>query len=212
MLLDASGDSPDPDVVGRAVEALKAGQPIVVPTDTVYGIAADPRQTGSLFAIKGRPREVALPVLIGDVDQATALAADGLPPAVHQLMDRWWPGALTVVVPRRGGLGLDLGGPDDATIGLRLPGHPVPVALAARFGPLAVTSANRHGEVTPVTALEVIAQLGDGVAVVLDGGPCGGAASTVVSCVDGELRVLREGAIPSSRVLEKHTQAPGPPR
>lgn len=205
MLLDASGDPPPEGAVVHAAEALRAGQPIVVPTDTVYGLAADPRHTGALFVIKVRPPEVALPVLVADIDQALALAADDLGVAARRLMARWWPGELTLVVPRRSGLGFHLGGRDDATIGLRLPAHPVPVALAAAVGPLAVTSANRHGAATPATAREVAAQLGAGVAIILDGGPCEGAASTVVSCLGGELRVLREGAIPSSRILESAT-------
>ncbi len=83
-------------------------------------------------------------------------------PAVQRLMGRWWPGGLTLVVPRRRGLDLDLGGPDDTTIGLRLPDHPVPVALAEAVGPLAVTSANRHGQSTPATAAAVVDQLGPG--------------------------------------------------
>lgn len=202
VLLDASGDTPPAGAVARAAEALRAGRPVVVPTDTVYGLAADPRHTRALFDIKNRPPEVALPVLVADTDQALALAAVDLCAAARRLMDRWWPGGLTLVVPRRHGLGFDLGGGDDATIGLRLPAHPVPVALAAAVGPLAVTSANRHGEATPVTAPGVVLQLGAEVEVVLDGGPCEGASSTVVSCLDGELRVLREGAIPSSRILE----------
>ena len=202
VLTDASGNPPPAGAMSRAAHALRAGQPIVVPTDTVYGLAADPRHTAALFDIKARPPEVALPVLVADTDQALALAAVDLCVAARRLMDRWWPGGLTLVVPRRSGLGFDLGGRDDATIGLRLPAHPGPVALAAAVGPLAVTSANRHGAATPATAHEVAAELGAGVAMVLDGGPCEGAASTVVSCLDGELRVLREGAIPSSRILE----------
>jgi len=200
-LVDAAGDPPPRAAVARAVEALRAGRPLVIPTDTVYGLAGDPRRTAGLFAIKGRPLDVALPVLVADVDQALALAADDLSPLVHRLMARWWPGGLTLVVARRRGLDLDLGGADDATIGMRLPAHPVPVALARSTGALAVTSANRHGRATPATAAEVAAQLGHGAALVLDGGPCQGRASTVVSCLDGELRVLREGTIPSVDVL-----------
>jgi tRNA threonylcarbamoyl adenosine modification protein (Sua5/YciO/YrdC/YwlC family) len=199
-ILAAAGDPPSEAALDRAVEALREGRSVVLPTDTVYGLAAGPGQTAGLFAVKSRPREVALPVLVADVDQGLALAAEGLPAQVLRLMDRWWPGGLTVVVPRRPGLHLDLGG-DDATIGLRLPAHPVPVALAAAVGPLAVTSANRHGRPTPATAAEVVAQLGPGVAVALDGGPCTGAASTVVAWRDGQLRVLREGAVPSAAVL-----------
>lgn len=201
VLLDASGDPPPAGAVARAVEALRAGRPVVIPTDTVYGVAADPRRTGALFALKRRPLDVSLPVLVADVDQALDLAAHGVPLVVHQLMARWWPGALTLVVPRRNGLGLDLGGPDEATIGLRIPAHPIPLALAAAVGPLAATSANRHGRATPATAAEVVTQLGDGAFLALDAGPCEGRASTVVSCLGGEVRVLRDGVIPSEEVL-----------
>ncbi len=200
-MLDASGDPLPSEAVARAVEALETGGVVVVPTDTVYGLAGDPRRTAALFAVKARPTDVALPVLVADADQALALAADDLDPVGYRLMARWWPGGLTLVVARRPGLGLDLGGPDDTTIGLRLPAHPVPVALARALGPLAVTSANRHGQATPATAWEVVAQLGDGVALALDAGPCRGQASTVVSCLHGELRVLREGSVPSIDVL-----------
>ena len=188
-------------MVAQAAEALRAGRPVIVPTDTVYGVAADPKRAGVLFAVKHRPVDVAVPVLVADVGQALDLAADGLPPVVRRLMARWWPGALTLVLPRRDGLGLDLGGPDDTTIGLRLPAHPVPVALARAVGPLAVTSANRHGEVTPATAPEVVAALGDGAPLALDAGPCDGDASTVVSCLHGELGMLREGAVPFGDIL-----------
>lgn len=201
VLIDASADPPAAAVVARAAEALRAGQPVIVPTDTVYGLAADPRRAEVLFAVKRRPADVAVPVLVADVGQALDLAAEGLPPVVARLMSRWWPGGLTLVLPRREGLGLDLGGPDDATIGVRQPAHPVPVALAAAAGPLAVTSANRHGEVTPETAPEVIAGLDGRATLALDAGPCRGRASTVVSCLDGELRLLREGAVPFGEIL-----------
>ncbi|MDP8954179.1 MAG: L-threonylcarbamoyladenylate synthase [Actinomycetota bacterium] len=201
VILDAAGDAPPATALARAVEALRAGEVVIVPTDTVYGLAVDPRKTGVLFALKHRPLEVALPVLVADVEQALALAADGLAPAVQRLMGRWWPGGLTLVVPRRRGLDLDLGGPDDTTIGLRLPDHPVPVALAEAVGPLAVTSANRHGQATPATAAAVVDQLGPGVGLALDAGPCDAAPSTVVAWTGGELRVLREGAVDSGEIL-----------
>lgn len=200
-VIDASGDPPPAGSVTRAVEALQAGQPVVIPTDTVYGLAADPHQTASLFALKRRPLDVALPVLVADLDQALALAADGLAPAVLEVMARWWPGGLTLVVHRRPGLALDLGGPDETTIGLRLPAHPVPVTLARAAGPLAVTSANRHGRLPPATASEAVDQLGAGVALALDAGPCVGAASTVVAWLGDEPRVLREGAVPSAEIF-----------
>jgi L-threonylcarbamoyladenylate synthase len=179
-----------------AIAALRAGEVVVVPTDTVYGIAVDPARPGAtdrLFAIKERPTDVALPMLAAEVDQAFSLAVD-VPAVAHQLAEAFWPGGLTLVVPRRPGLGFDLGGPDDATIGLRVPDHEVPRALAAAVGPIATTSANLHGRPTPETAAEVAAEL-SGIGVVLDGGRCAGAPSTVVVCTGDHARVVREGRI-----------------
>jgi L-threonylcarbamoyladenylate synthase len=187
----------------RAVAALEAGEPIVLPTDTVYGVAVDPTRPGAterLFAVKERPAEAALPVLAADVEQALALAAPDLPAAALRLAERFWPGGLTLVVRRHPDVTYDLGGRDDRTIGLRVPDHDVPRRLAAAVGPLAATSANLHGQPTPVTAEGVAAELGDRVALVLDGGPCEGAPSTVVSCTAEGVHVLREGRIPRREI------------
>jgi L-threonylcarbamoyladenylate synthase len=203
-LLPAFGDPPPAGALDEAAEALAAGGIVVVPTDTVYGVAVDPRSPGAaarLFALKRRPPDVPLPVLVADRDQALALADDDVPDVARRLMERFWPGGLTVVVRRRPGLAIDLGGPDDTTIGLRVPAHPVPVALAVAAGPLATTSANRHGEATPARAADVADHLGAGLALVLDAGACQGEASTVVSCVDGGVRVLRQGSVPVEEVL-----------
>ncbi len=205
------GDPPPSEAVDLAVEALIGGQVVVIPTDTVYGLAVDPSRPGAvdrIFELKQRPAHLALPVLVASIEQALGLAAaEGLAPAARRLMERFWPGGLTLVVPRRRGLGLNVGvvdaRTDGATVGLRLPAHPVPVALAARVGPLATTSANLHGLATPPTAQGVIEQLGGGMALVLDAGACGGRPSTVVSFVDGEVRVLREGAIPAAEILAR---------
>jgi L-threonylcarbamoyladenylate synthase len=128
------------------------------------------------------------------VEQADALAGpDGLPAPARQLAQVLWPGALTIVVPRREGLDWALGGRGD-TIGLRLPDHPVPRALCERVGPLATTSANRHGA-APCTDADALArEFGDRVLVV-DGGRCSGEPSTVVSVVGGGLRLIRQGAV-----------------
>lgn len=207
VVLDASGDPPPAAAIDRAAAALAAGAVVVIPTDTVYGLAVDPRHPGAtdrLFAAKQRPRDTALPVLVASVEQALTLAAEDLPAAARRLMARHWPGGLTVVVRRRPGLDLTLGG-DEATVGLRLPAAPVPVALAVAAGPLAVTSANLHGMVTPATVGEVLEQLDGGRRLdllALDAGPCRGAPSTVVACTDGEARVLREGALPAARIAE----------
>jgi L-threonylcarbamoyladenylate synthase len=179
-----------------AVAALRAGEIVVVPTDTVYGIAVDPSRPGAtdrLFAVKARPTDVPLPILAADADQAFSLAAD-VSPVARRLAEACWPGGLTIVLPRRAGLDFDLGGADDATIGVRVPDHEVPRALARAVGPLATTSANLHGRPTPETAAGVAAELA-GVAVVLDGGRCAGAPSTVVVCTGDGWRVVREGRI-----------------
>lgn len=187
---------------GEVVAALLAGEPVIVPTDTVYGIAVDPSRPGAtarLFAVKERPAEVALPVLAADADQAFGLATD-VPDVARRLAGAFWPGGLTLVVPRRADLGWDLGGADDATIGVRVPDHDVPRRLAADVGPLATTSANRHGRPTPETLAEVRGELGGVVAVAVDGGRCAGAPSTVVVCTGDVVRVVREGRIPAADI------------
>jgi tRNA threonylcarbamoyl adenosine modification protein (Sua5/YciO/YrdC/YwlC family) len=185
---------------GEAAAALRDGLVVLLPTDTVYGLAVDPTRPGAtdrLYRLKRRPTDVPLPVLAADADQAFGLA-DGVPASAHRLAERFWPGGLTLVLARRPGLGLDLGGPDDATIGVRVPDDEIVRRLAREVGPLATTSANRHGLPTPATADEVLAQLGDGaheVAVVLDGGARSGPASTVVAWRGGRVVVLRPGAV-----------------
>lgn len=203
-VVPAGGDPPSRFAIDRAVGALGAGHVVVVPTDTVYGLAVEAMRTGAteaLFALKQRPADVALPVLVASLEQALALTADDAPPVARRLMERFWPGAVTLVVPRRRGVELDLGGPDDRTVGLRLPDHPVPVALAGAVGPLAVTSANRHGRPPPPTLPEVLAQLGTGVELALDAGSCAGRPSTVVSCAGDGVRVLRQGAVPTADIV-----------
>lgn len=198
----AFGDPAPSPAVEQAVKALAAGQVVAVPTDTVYGLAADPFSTGGadrLFLLKRRPREMELPVLVADEEQALSLAT-AVPDAARRLMAAFWPGALTVVLPRSPDLVADLGA-DDATVGLRCPAHPVPQALCRAYGPIATTSANRHGEPTATTAAEVAAVFGDAVAVVLDGGPCTGAPSTVVDCTGAQPKLLRDGRIPWDEVL-----------
>jgi len=178
----------------RAAAALSAGEAIVVPTDTVYGIAVDaflPGATGRVFAAKQRPHSVDLPVLVAEPDDVWRLVAD-VPPAAAALIERWWPGPLTIVLRRRPRLDLDLGDRVD-TVGVRCPASDVVRALARAVGPLATTSANRHGEPTPPTAAGVALAL-PGVSIVLDGGVCDGAPSTVVDVTTGDVVVLREGA------------------
>ncbi len=201
MIVEA-GDPLSPAARERAVEALAGGRTIALPTDTVYGLAVDPFLPGAadrLFELKHRPRDVSLPVLVSGIDQALGLAT-AVPASAAILMARFWPGALTVVLPARAGLTADLGD-DDATIGIRCPDHPVPLALCRAVGPLATTSANRHGEPTLTTAADVEACFGDAVVLILDGGTCMGEPSTVVDCTGIEPKLLREGRLPWSVVV-----------
>jgi L-threonylcarbamoyladenylate synthase len=191
----------DADALDAAERALRAGQLVGLPTDTVYGLAADAFRTGAadrLFAAKRRPRDVDLPVLVTGREQADQLAT-GLPDVAYRLMDRFWPGALTLVLPRDPDVVADLGD-DEATIGLRSPDHEVARELWRRVGPLATTSANLHGQPTATTAGEVARLFGPAVPVVLDGGTCAGSPSTVVDCTGEEPKLLREGRIPWSEI------------
>ena len=195
-VIAAFGDPPPGDAIAAAVEALREGDILAVPTDTVYGLAADPWHSGAadrLFRVKGRPRSVELPVLVADAEQALTLVT-GLPDAARRLMKAFWPGAVTLVLPRRPEVDADLGD-EDATIGVRCPAHPVPLAVCREIGPVATTSANRHGE-PPVTNAAAVAATLHGVAIVLDAGECAGAASTVVDATGETPRLLREGAVP----------------
>ena len=186
--------------LAAAEDALRAGEAIVVPTDTVYGLAALPTVPGAvdrLFELKGRPADLPIAVLVAGIDQVEALAdlsADG-----RRLAEVFWPGPLTLVLARRPGVDLPLGEPH-ATIGVRWPDHPIIAALALEVGPLATTSANRSGRPTPTTAVEAASSLAGDVAVVLDGGPCAGVASTVVDVTGPDLRVRREGEITEARL------------
>ena len=202
MIVSAVGEPPPPTAVLQAVRALSQGVPIGIPTDTVYGLAVDPFRPGAtdrIFAVKRRPRDVSLPLLVSGLDQALSVST-AVPGVALELMDRYWPGPLTIVIPAAPGLGADLGD-DELTVGVRNPDHPVPQALCAAVGPLATTSANRHGEPSLTTAREVAESFGDSVPVVLDAGVCAGSPSTVVDCTGHELKLLREGRIPWAELV-----------
>jgi tRNA threonylcarbamoyl adenosine modification protein (Sua5/YciO/YrdC/YwlC family) len=184
----------------EAAAVLAAGDVVAIPTDTVYGLAVDPSRPGAtalLFAVKGRPDAVALPVLVGEPAVAFGLGVFEGPSA--RLAERFWPGALTVVVRRAAAAGaFELGGDPD-TIGLRCPANDLARRLLRTSGPLAVSSANRHGEAPCHSADEVRAAFGDSVAV-LDGGECEGLPSTVVAVSRNGLTCLREGALAMSEL------------
>jgi tRNA threonylcarbamoyl adenosine modification protein (Sua5/YciO/YrdC/YwlC family) len=188
-----------PAALDRAEGALDRGEVVVIPTDTVYGLAAcagSPGASATVFALKQRPTDVPLAVLVADEAQAVALL-DDLPDWAAALMDDFWPGPLTIVGRRRPGVTLDLGA-SAGTVGVRCPDHEFVRALSDRVGPLATTSANLHGQPTPRTAAAVIAQLAPTLgpeSLVVDGGPCTGSASTVVDVTGAEPVVLRQGPV-----------------
>lgn len=193
------------EAVAVTADAVRAGELVVVPTDTLYGLVADPRQPGAtarVFAAKGRPESVELPVFVTSIEQAEELAELGS--TGRRLASAFWPGLLTIVVQRRAlCANWSLGG-DGASIGLRWPDHRFVCALGEAVGPLAVTSANAHRQPTPETAHEAAGQLTEPPAVVVDGGVCAGLPSTVVRIAsDGGVEILRAGRLSSDEVLRQ---------
>jgi tRNA threonylcarbamoyl adenosine modification protein (Sua5/YciO/YrdC/YwlC family) len=186
-----------------AAAALAAGAVVAIPTDTVYGLAVDPTHRGAteaLFLLKDRPASLDLPVLIGSVEQADILAGPaGLSATARRLARVFWPGALTMVVPRRQDLDWDLGAHGDS-IGLRLPDNALARALCEEVGALATTSANAHGQ-APCTDADAVRRAFGSTVVVVDGGRCAGAPSTVVSLLGDAPECLREGAVAWADVL-----------
>jgi L-threonylcarbamoyladenylate synthase len=210
----------DDDDAGRAaaVQALTAGGVVGLPTDTVYGIAvalATPGGVERLFAVKDRPPDKAIMVLVDDVAQAAGLVE--IPEVARRLADRWWPGGLSLVLPLREGIALPAAlTAGTSTLGIRMPAHPCPRALARELGPLPTTSANRSGAPEGRSARDVLETIGERVDLILDGGPSpGGTASTVIDCSGPGPRILREGAIPRAEVvalLEAGSNDPQPGR
>jgi L-threonylcarbamoyladenylate synthase len=186
--------------LAEAAAVLRKGELAVVPTDTVYGVAADafsPVAVSLLLAAKGRGREMPPPVLVGTRRAAAALVED-LNESAKDLIDEFWPGGLTLVCRASRTLSWDLG-ETKGTVAVRMPLHPVALDLLKEVGPLAVSSANVSGQPAAITAAEAEAQLGDTVAVYLDGGACPGPVpSTIVDLTGPVPRLLRAGVIPVS--------------
>ena len=193
-------------VVGvvQAVAALQRGELVVLPTDTVYGVAADafsPAAVERLLAAKGRGRDMPVPVLVGDPRGLHGLAAD-VTEQMQALVDAHWPGPLTLIVPAAPSLAWDLG-ETRGTVAVRMPQHPVALDVLSSTGPLAVSSANRTGHPPPVTADEAERQLGAAVAVYLEAGSSGDAvASTIVDLTGERPTVRRAGALPAEVLRE----------
>ena len=204
QILDATDPTAWGPALDEAVHALERGGLVVLPTDTVYGIGADafaPAAVQALLDAKGRGRQMPPPVLMPDVRTLDGLARD-VPDAARALAAAFWPGALTIIVRAQPSLAWDLG-ETRGTVALRVPDHPLALALLRRTGPLAVSSANRTGMPSAVTAQDAADQLGAAVPVVLDAGPTPGPVpSTIVDATGDRLRVVRLGAIGLDRLRE----------
>ena len=183
-------------IIEEATAAIAGGRTVVLPTDTVYGVAAalDERGVNALFRVKRRPRRKAIPVLGGDAEALAGVVKMDRRAAL--LAKRFWPGALTLVLPRAATFDLDLGGTDRDSVAVRVPQHEVTTQLLDKTGPLPITSANESGEPPAETVDAARSALGGTVSIYMDGGPGAGTPSTVVSLVRG-LRILRAGGVTS---------------
>jgi tRNA threonylcarbamoyl adenosine modification protein (Sua5/YciO/YrdC/YwlC family) len=188
--------------IAAAVETVRGGGLVVLPTDTVYGIGADaftPRAVGMLLAAKGRGRNMPPPVLVGTVRAAAALV-DGLGSFGQDLIDEFWPGPLTLVFRAATTLKWDLGD-TKGTVAVRMPLHPITLEVLKQAGPMAVSSANLTGSPSATTATDAERQLGASVSVYLDGGPCHSDVPSTILDLTGTIpKLLRAGAIPVDRL------------
>ena len=194
----------------QARQAIARGELVVLPTDTVYGVAADAfdtRAVARLLEAKGRGRQSPPPVLVSGLTTLRALVAE-VPEPVERLVEELWPGGLTVVLPSQPSLSWDLGD-THGTVAVRMPAHRIALELLEETGPLAVSSANLTGKSPAIAADDAQGMLGDSVAVYLDDGPSAtGISSTIIdatSFVGGErplIRILREGAVDRARLRE----------
>lgn len=190
----------DPRAPERVRRIIEGGGLVILPTDTVYGVAADWRReaaVAALYAAKRRPPDKAIPILLADPVHLSVVSHD-VPEAARKLAEAFWPGPLTIAVPKRAEVPEIVS--SYPTVGVRIPDHDAArAAIRACGGALAVTSANISAEGSTTTAQDAAAALGEAVALVLDGGECrGGEPSTVVDVSGGQVVVLREGPIPEA--------------
>jgi tRNA threonylcarbamoyl adenosine modification protein (Sua5/YciO/YrdC/YwlC family) len=210
-MLDCRDPQTRSAAITAAIDTVKSGRLIVLPTDTVYGIGADAfdsRAVAGLLAAKGRGRDMPVGVLVGSWHTISGLVY-AVPDTAHELIRAFWPGALSLVVQQAPSLQWDLG---DArgTVMLRMPLQPVALEVLSKTGPMAVSSANISGQPAATTAAEAQRQLGDLVDVYLDGGPSEQqAASTIVDLTAATPRILREGPISAQRIAEVLGVDPG---
>ena len=199
-----SDDEERAAAIEAASLAVRRGQLIVLPTDTVYGVGADafdPEAVTALLKAKGRGRDMPPPVLVSSATTADALAV-GLPAYARALIDAFWPGPLTIVARQQKSLQWDLGD-TRGTVAIRMPDHPVALEILERTGPLAVSSANTTGQPAATNADQAELMLAAAVEVVVDGGPClGKASSTIVDVTGDSGRILRLGALSLEQLNE----------
>ena len=192
----------DPAALDEAMGVLQVGSLVAFPTDTVYGLGAlahNTRGIEQLYAVKGRQAAKAIPILLSDASELS-LVASRVDFRVIRLAQRFWPGPLTLVVERHASLPEILS--PYPTVGVRVPDHPLALALLRRAGPLATTSANLSNQPSATTAGEVLAQLGGRIPLILDAGPTpGGISSTVVDCSSASLQILRQGPVSMQQLL-----------
>ena len=190
-----------PSALPRALAILRRGGLVAFPTDTVYGVGAlafDAAAIEKIYEAKGRSTEKAIPILLGDTADLEKVTAQVSEMALR-LAGRFWPGPLTLVVPKHPSLPEAVS--TAPTVGVRVPDHPVARALLRAAGPMAVTSANLSGQASPCTAEEVLVQLVGRIALIIDGGKTpDGVPSTVVNCAGAEPQVLREGPITLAQI------------
>jgi len=182
------------ETVERVVRALAAGEVVALPTDTVYGLAVDPNSAAAverLQELKRRPDQVPVALLVASMEQTAELVE--VTSLFQRLARAHWPGKLTIVATKHPEVSVYVG--SDQTLGVRMPDHAFIHALAKQFGPIAATSANRHGEPTLLTAQAVCDHFGDDVEIVVDGGVLSEVASTVVDVTGPTLTVLRRGEV-----------------
>ncbi|MDK2124679.1 L-threonylcarbamoyladenylate synthase [Parachitinimonas caeni] len=189
--------------IDQALALLRQGDLVAIPTETVYGLAADasqPDAVAKIFAMKGRPSDHPIIVHIAGIEQLSQWARD-IPEVAYQLAAAFWPGSLTLILPRQTGVSDAVTGGQD-TVGLRAPAHPLTHELLTRFGGgLAAPSANRFGHVSPTLASHVAAEFGHALPLILDGGPCRiGVESTIVGLTTDEPTLLRPGGIPAEAI------------
>lgn len=202
---DYTDESTRDEALEAAATAVKDGKLIVLPTDTVYGIGADAFNKDAVQALldaKGRGREFPPPVLIGDPNVMHALGLD-IPPIIEDLVEEYWPGALTVIVKAQPSLHWDLGN-TKGTVALRMPDHEAAIALLKKTGPLAVSSANKHGGDAAKSVMDAAVQLGDAVEIYVDGGKSRiGESSTIIDATVNPPEILRRGALSEEEIVAK---------